>query len=152
MGLAEFFMNNTSGSNFWSNPNNALKAVAPMSNQGAKMGLTNIYSQMNPAGQNTVMNALGGGYSSGGGLAKMLGNVNTFMNSGAGKGAMGLAGLAGGLFDAYTGYQSYRQNKKNMQLERDIASYNLNRQRQENNRLDRQRADITNKWSNGKVI
>lgn len=85
-------------------------------------------------------------------LAGRLGAFGNFFNSSAGKGLIGVGGLVGGLMDAFTNYGAYKQNKKNAALQREIAGYNLDRMKQENNRLDRQRADITNSWKNGSVI
>lgn len=76
----------------------------------------------------------------GNGWGNMLGN------------AQAIAGLVGGLMDIYTGFGAYKQNKKNMQLQREAMQYNLDRTRSENKRLDKQRADVTKSWNNGQVM
>lgn len=86
---------------------------------------------------------------------KFMGGVKgfgEFMNSDAGKGIMGGAGLALGIMDGIKGWNAYKQNMKTMKLQREAAQYNLDRTRKENQRLDNQRADMTNSWKNGAVI
>lgn len=98
-------------------------------------------------------NQANGGFFSGmfgnnGSLAK-LGN---FFNGSAGKGLMGLAGLGTTIYDMYNQNKMFKEAKKNMALQREAYRYNIDRQKAENNRLDRQRQAITQSYNNGSVI
>ena len=98
------------------------------------------WNGMGNANANANTSAGAGTNAKGSGWGNMLGN------------AQAIAGLVGGLMDIYTGFGAYKQNKKNMQLQREAMQYNLDRTRSENKRLDKQRADVTKSWNNGQVM
>ncbi|TWO22635.1 hypothetical protein YZ82_01585 [Campylobacter hyointestinalis] len=63
---------------------------------------------------------------------------------------MGLASLGTDLFNAFQNYQNYKLQKDYYNFQKSILEENMARQRHEWARQDKNRANISNAWNNGK--
>ena len=60
--------------------------------------------------------------------------------------------IGSGLFDAYNKYKNDKMNRKIQQEQLSGMQYDNARKKSENERLDRQRAAITDSWQNGSAV
>ncbi len=80
--------------------------------------------------------------------AKALDFQNSWIG---GRGLAALQGI-GTLANMYFGYRKMREDKKNAKLQRQVARYNFDRVKHENNRLDKRREDLTRSFYNNKGL
>ncbi|KGT36598.1 hypothetical protein [Campylobacter fetus] len=77
-------------------------------------------------------------------------NNSLFGNMSKGEIGMGLAQLGTNLFNAFQNYQNYKLQKDYYNFQKSILEENMARQRHEWARQDKNRANISNAWNNGK--
>ncbi|EAI8859767.1 hypothetical protein ACWZUH_000060 [Campylobacter fetus] len=77
-------------------------------------------------------------------------NNSLFGDMSKGEIGMGLAQLGTNLFNAFQNYQNYKLQKDYYNFQKSILEENMARQRHEWARQDKNRANISNAWNNGK--